>query len=70
MWKGCGAILPTIISSYHSIIENNGESLMIIVLSCLSSLDHLRPLRAVEGQVQGGDDGVVALVGDTNLDTG
>ena len=43
---------------------------MIIVLSCLSSLDHLRPLRAVERQVQGGDDGVVALVGDTNLDTG
>ena len=44
---------------------------MIIILSCLSSLDHLRPLRAVEGQVQGGDDGVVTLVGDTitNFDT-
>ena len=44
---------------------------MIIILSCLSSLDHLRPLRAVKGQIQGGDDGVVTLVGDTitNFDT-
>ena len=43
---------------------------MIIVLSCLSSLDHLRPLRAVERQVQGGDDGVVALVGDAITNSG